>query len=1011
MKHFLPFPSFLLLAGSLSFTALPVVAQQAAPTALYVNDAAITNDTYTQAPGNDATGDGTTQAPFATVARALQQAVAGTTTIFIDAGTYSERMVLHKAVSLRGAGTGTTVFSAGLPQSGARSHEVGLLLTAPGGTASAPLLIASLTIQAYDLGLETDGSARANVALEDVEILDQREYGIFWNSLGGVENLVFRRVHIARTAVDPANVRTNYNGSSSPAGRGLFLVNGTKHHITIEGGTYEQNRRAGIDINDGSVSDLVIRDAQFSQNGGAAMAILGAGGQRDANGNFLTPAALLERNTITNNGSNGLELKSATGNGQASGPGSFVVRENVITRLTTRPDPLPDGVLPEDIPTSLVDDNAAIAFIDRDRGVIQVGGGVTGDLVTGGAYIANNRLSGYIASEAQGNLSSGINGFGIVAEGSHNRLIGNEIMQCQIGIQVQERPANSSGLLGFGTPFFDINRNASVPATDLLIQDNSLDSCTQALVAVNLATPATAQLNWLGSTETSRIYGPNNQNGLVATISKAGSTFTREAPASAAGRLDYSPFLQSNTDADPAVGFQGDRSYLHVDAGSPTTGTALALKEGLDLVPEAGTLSTVGGTYEETLVVAKALTLTNTGPTTLRNLTIESPYTPLVLGAPFTVSGALTLTSGRIQTTNTALLTLSDSATATAGNAASFVEGPLRKVGAQAFVFPVGKAGQWARLGISAPATAAGFTAEYVAAAAPDAVTLAAPLHNVSQVEHWLLMPDEDTTENVAVQLFWENAFRSGINAYTEDLQVAHYDGATWTTAGQGALAGTLAAGAVGSAGAVSGYGAFTFGSLAEEVNPLVTDLSELRATETQPGTVQLTWSTQQTTTAQGFDVERSYDQQTWQSLAYVDGQATTQRKTYSYLDHPDRANITALYRLRQVLASGARVSLPAAVPLTPSITLPTRAATATAGISVYPNPATRELHVQFPTTVTGDVTLTLLDLTGRSVLTQTITAKGSNAVALPDSLPAGVYLARFHGKTMPDSVLRLVKQ
>ncbi|MBW3127616.1 T9SS type A sorting domain-containing protein [Hymenobacter profundi] len=1012
MKHFLPIPTFLLISG-LSLATKPTLGQQTALTALYVNDAATSNDVYTQAAGNDLTGNGTPEAPFATVGRALQTALAGAT-IYVDAGTYTERVVLDKTVHLRGAGTatnrpdGATIFNAGLPQSGARSHEVGLLLTAPGGTVAAPLVISGFTIQAYDLGIETNGSARANVVVEDVEILDQRQYGIFWNSLGGAENLTFRRVHIARTAVDPADVRINYNGSSSPAGRGLFIVNGTKRQILIEGGTYEQNRRAGIDINDGSVSDLIIRDVLFSQNGGGAIALLGAGGLRDAAGNFLTPAALIERNTIRNNGSNGMELKSVTGNGQASGPGSFVVRENVITRLTTRPDPLPDG-LPEDIPTSLIDDNAAIAFIDRDRGVIQAGGGVTGDLLTGGAYLANNTLEGYIASEQQSSLSSGINGFGIVLEGSHNRVIGNQITQCQIGIQVQERPTNSTGV---GTPFFDINRNTQLATLDNLIQDNKLENCAQALVAVNLTTPVAAPLNWLGSTEASQLYGPDNQNGLVATISKDGNTFMREAPTSAAGRIAYSPFLHSNQDAATDAGFQGDRSYLHVDGASPALVPGTSLQQGLELLTANGTLSAIAGTYDEALTVNKAFTLTATGGTTLRDLTLAG--NTLTLGAPFNLSGNLTLTSGRVVTTSTNLLSLLATATATAGNATSYVDGPLRKIGNQSFVFPLGKNGQWARVGISAPNAAnTGFTAEYQAPQATSTttdVTLAAPLHNISAVDAWQLTQDGGASENVRVQLFWENAFRSGIDAFTNDLQVARYDGTSWVTAGHGELSGELMAGAVTSADAVGQFGTFTLGSLSADTNPLVTELAALKATEVQPNVVQLDWTTSDAVAVRGFDIERSYDQQEWQKVGAVASRPATPQRAYTYQDRPDRTNVTAYYRLQQVLASGNRVSTPTAVNLT-GVTLPTKAAVASTTFSLYPNPATRQVQVALPSTATGTITLTLFDLTGRTVLTQTLPAKSDATLPLPASLPTGTYMVRVHGQGFADSVVRLVKQ
>ena len=58
-----------------------------------------------------------------------------------------------------------------------------------------------------------------------------------------------------------------------------------------------------------------------------------------------------------------MELKACTGNGQSRGVGSFVVRNNYIARTIGAP-------------TNLTEDNAGVAFIDRDRNVIAAGGGV-----------------------------------------------------------------------------------------------------------------------------------------------------------------------------------------------------------------------------------------------------------------------------------------------------------------------------------------------------------------------------------------------------------------------------------------------------------------------------------------------------------------------------------------------------------------------------------------------------------------------------------------------------------
>ncbi|RZK15785.1 MAG: DUF1565 domain-containing protein, partial [Hymenobacter sp.] len=379
MKNSLPLLLPALLAAGLSSSAQ---AQTAA--ALYVNDASTSGDVYTSAAGDDGTGDGSAAAPFATVARALAQAGPATQTIFIDAGTYTERVVLNQPMSLRGAGTATarpasaTIFDGGLQPAATQTSEAGLRLTASGGTSGQPLTIAGLTLQGYDFGIQSEGSGpQAYLLLEDVETTHNRRQGIFWNSIGGVQHLTLRRVRATYTA-EAGNPTTN------GAGRGFFLVNGTKADVLVEDGVFSFNRRSGVDINDGSVSGLTVRNCQFEQNQEPALAVLGAGGARATGGNFTTMAALIEGNTIRTGAANGLELKSCTGTGAGSGPGSFVVRANGIGRAA--------GAT-----ASLGADNAGILFIDRDRNVIAGGGGNTGDLVTGGAFVANNTISGYLA--------------------------------------------------------------------------------------------------------------------------------------------------------------------------------------------------------------------------------------------------------------------------------------------------------------------------------------------------------------------------------------------------------------------------------------------------------------------------------------------------------------------------------------------------------------------------------------------------------------------------------------
>ncbi|QJX48467.1 T9SS type A sorting domain-containing protein [Hymenobacter taeanensis] len=972
--------SFLLMLG---LSLGQATAQAPSSTvALYVNDAATTGDVFTTAAGSDATGNGSTAAPYATIARALAQADSGTQTIFIDAGTYKERIILNKNVNLRGAGTATaqpasaTIFEGGLQPNPTQTLEVGLLLTASGGTSTQPLRIANLTIRAYDFGIQTDGAARANVLVEDVETIANRQCGIFWNCLGGAQNLTFRRVTASRSA-EGAN--TNSNG----AGRGLFLVNGHKQNIVIENGVFEGNRRSGIDVNDGSVSGLVVRGNLFEQNLEPALAVLGAGGQRDANGTFTSSSALIEGNIIRNNAAVGMELKSCTGNGQRSGAGSFVVRNNYIAR-------------PLSASAALSIDHAGIVFIDRDRNVINAGGGRNGDLLTGGAYIQGNTIRGFLADASSS--ASFFNGFGVVIEGISNKVFGNVVAQCQIAVQVQDRPDNSTG----ATPFFNMSRNGYLPSVGDSVRGNRLDSCVTAIRAINLTNVVDASLNWLGSSLPATVRGTAGIDGSVVTLGGPTTNFAPVSSFAPTGLIDFSPYLHTAADAGAASGAATMYAYLHTEANSPQAGPVPPLQEAANLLADNGTLNATDGLYKGDVMVTRSLTLVNTGATSLQNLTLNAPGKNLTMAAPFTLTGALTLIQGLLQTSPSALLTVSNHATATEGSPSSYVEGPIRKQGGQAFVFPLGKGGQWARLSITAPAdTTTTFTAEYIPASFTIR-TATAPLSEVSQVEHWILEGSASASP-VTVGLYWENAFRSGIDDFSQDLQVARYNGSAWTTVGNSSLGGGLSAGVVASGQPVSGSGIFTFGSLSPTINPLSTQMSSFTAAQPQPGTVDLEWSMTSEGSTAGYAVERSPDASTWQQIALVASQGiTAQPLKYTFQDQGVANMKQAFYRLRQSGASGVRYSEIKTVLLRASILAVAKEQSNQ--FALYPNPATDRVTLLLPKATPEPVQITLRDLSGRTVLNHTLNKITQLAVPLqlPAFLNAGVYLLYLQGTGLP---------
>ncbi len=186
----------------------------------------------------------------------------------------------------------------------------------------------------------------------------------------------------------------------------------------------------------------------------------------------------------------------------------------------------------------------------------------------------------------------------------------------------------------------------------------------------------------------------------------------------------------------------------------------------------------------------------------------------VTLNDPVTVTNEVSFTTGVVLSSATDLFIMADNATYLGGSTNSFVAGPLRKVGNDAFVFPVGKivgvtnTNHFRTIAISAPAnTTDAFDAEFLRANPRLLGSVVSPLVRVSACEYWTL---NRTTggSNVFVTLSW--SAQSPCNGrYVSDLTtlvVAHNDGAVWTTRGQSTNFGSFSSGIVTSAAAVSTF-------------------------------------------------------------------------------------------------------------------------------------------------------------------------------------------------------------
>jgi len=357
-----------------------------------------------------------------------------------------------------------------------------------------------------------------------------------------------------------------------------------------------------------------------------------------------------------------------------------------------------------------------------------------------------------------------------------------------------------------------------------------------------------------------------------------------------------------------------------------------------------------------------------------------------ILSIPVTVVGDLTLTNGIINTTSTNLLTLADDATSTSGNEGSYIDGPRKKVGDDAFVFPLGNGSVWARLGISAPSLATdGFTAQYFDSPYSNITSLASSptpiLTNLSGVEYWTC-DRTDGTSTVTVELFWEDASRSDISNYA-DVVVAHWNGTAWENQGQTAVTASDPGSVTSSP--QNSFSPYTIGSI-NGSNGLPIELLGFHATLNAKRQVKLNWETATEINNNYFTVERSKDGISFESVNIVKGAGNSLiKKSYESTDGKPYTGIS-YYRLKQTDYNGA-YSYSGIRTINNNLVEGT--------MEVFPNPNSGDFFNISISKESSSVLVVLYNPLGEEVFSKIIISDGQPvliAVDTENKLPAGIY-------------------
>jgi len=357
----------------------------------------------------------------------------------------------------------------------------------------------------------------------------------------------------------------------------------------------------------------------------------------------------------------------------------------------------------------------------------------------------------------------------------------------------------------------------------------------------------------------------------------------------------------------------------------------------------------------------------------------------VTLGNTENISHTLTLTNGVITTTSSNILVFGTSATAVSGGSnTAHIDGPVQKDGTDDFVFPTGKGGKWARIGIANVESGTNsITAEYFNNPYSNVTTVTSPLTKVSQNEYWRLTSDPAASQSANVTLYWEDATWSGIGT-PSDLRVAQWAGTAWdnksgATGGSGGATGSIA-----TPGLVTAHGPFTFGTVDNVNNPLPIELLSFDA-QVEGDNVLVNWKTASEQNNDYFIVERSKDGLNAERIGTIEGAGNSNEVlNYEFVDQNPYSG-TSYYRLTQVDFNGESETFDwVAVKFDADTEL---------SMIIYPNPlSSGNLNIDSKNII-GEIQIQIFDMSGREVfnLQQNVNSE-NHTISIPVNLSKGFY-------------------
>ncbi len=415
-------------------------------------------------------------------------------------------------------------------------------------------------------------------------------------------------------------------------------------------------------------------------------------------------------------------------------------------------------------------------------------------------------------------------------------------------------------------------------------------------------------------------------------------------------------------------------------------------------------------TYDAIAIQNSGIFTTTPVANQVNNLTINNTAgtntTGVTLQQEFKVASTCTFVSGVFTTTNVNVLTINDDAVIVGAdlNVSSnkYVNGPLKKIGNDAFTFPVGKQSHGCRpIYISAPSnTTDQFRAELIRG---DAGLLgpitSAGLARVSGCEYWYLDRLVGSS-NVNVTLSWSGESPCNAQSYVTDLPslvVAHFNNTSWDAHGSNGYTGNAVSGTVtwnytGSYNATPIHTPWSLGSLVWYGNPLTVKFVNLKAIE-KDGQVKLEWANIAETGVDKYFVEHSTDGRSFTEINNTTARRNNGDRTdYSWW-HTTPANGLNYYRVKAIEFNGA-------ITYSPIVRL--NLDKSYSDLVIYPNPVKGDyITLAAAAIAAGKYDIKIHNMAGQKIVHASLNHAGgtiSIQVNLPENIKAGLYSIKLTG-------------